>query len=92
MSHLGLCLSVLGCSGLFCIWGYVVRHNVSLGIMLHSDLCHSGLCCSAYCHKRNVIRHNVVWPTVGVLSDSASYAESLRCVYSCLGLGSANPC
>ena len=41
---------------------------------------------------RDVIRHNVVWPTVGVLSDSASYAESLRCVYSCLGLGSANPC
>ena len=34
-------------SGLCHIWGYVVRHNVAFGVMLHSDLCCAGLCHSA---------------------------------------------
>ena len=46
MVHLWLCRLVLCHLALCRIQGYVVRHNVAYGIMLHSDLCRSGLWCS----------------------------------------------
>ena len=58
MLHLGLCR----------IRGYVVQHNVTSGIMSHSDLCRLGLCPWAYSNvvRHNVVRCNVIRPTVSL--------------------------
>ena len=80
LSHSGVCRLVLCHSGLcrilgYIVWYYVIRDYVafwviSFGIMLHSSLCRLQTYVIRDCVVcRNVVRVNVVRPTVGVLAS-----------------------